>query len=83
MRLPLGSFTANVHITGKFLNTDYEIRGPLDEDKDGDPEILVVYGGVTVSNLEIPLAVFASTIAAFVSQAIGAAMAFIFKGGKK
>lgn len=82
LKLMSALLTVNIHISGKFLGTDYEIRGPLDEDKDGDPEVLVVYGGVTVSNTEIPASVFMSTIVAFVSQAIGAAMAMIFKGKK-
>ena len=83
LKLLAGFFTINILISGKFLGTDYEIRGPLDEDKDGDPELLVVYGGVTVSNLEIPASVFMSTLVLFVQQAIGAAMAMLFKGGKK
>jgi hypothetical protein len=81
LKLLSSFFTINILISGKILGTDYEIRGPLDEDKDGDPELLIVYGGTTTS-VEIPASVFMATVVAFVQQTIGAAMAMIFKGKK-
>jgi hypothetical protein len=75
-------FSVEVLVRGNILGTQYEIRGPLDEDKDGNPEFVVSYGDAKPLTVELPMAAFLSTIVAFVSSIVGEATKILF-GGRK